>query len=154
MKIEPLSDHKNLISEIAELHQAEWVHFDPDFTIDKRKTAIKNAARHEGIPSIFVAIENTEFCGSAALVEQDLETHPELSPWLSAVFVKERWRGRGVAKSLVQYCECEAKKAGVQKLYLSTEFASKLYESLGWQTIERCLYKGVQVDVMCKEFGS
>lgn len=153
MKIEPLRYHMNLIGEIATLHQAEWVHFDSDFTVETRVAALTNVAGHEKIPSIFVAIENSEFCGSAALVEQDMDNHPELSPWLAAVFVKEAWRGRGVAKSLVQYCEREAKNSGIRKLYLFTEFASKLYSSLGWKTIESCLYKGVEVDVMCREFG-
>ncbi len=74
MVIKSLSDHKYLVSEIAELHQAEWVHLDPNFTIDQRKAALTNAAGQEGIPCIFVAIESTEFCGSAALVERDLET--------------------------------------------------------------------------------
>ncbi len=154
MKIEPLRLHMNLIEEIARLHQAEWVHFDPDLTVEARVVALTNAAGDEGIPSVFVAIENSKFCGSAALVEQDMENHPELSPWLAAVFVKEAWRGRGIAKSLIQYCEREAQRAGICRLYLSTEFASKLYASLGWKTIESCLYKGVDVDVMCKEFGS
>jgi len=144
----------NLISEIATLHQAEWAHFDPDFTVEARVAALTHIAEHEGIPAIFVAIENSEFCGSAALVEQDMDNHPELSPWLAAVFVKKVWRGRSIAKSLVQYCEREAQNAGIRKLYLFTEFASKLYASLGWKSIESCFYKGVKIDVMCRELGS
>ena len=154
MEIVPVSDHMSLISEMAALHQAEWAHFDPNLTVEARIAALVDVAGNEGVPSIFVAIENSEFCGSAALVEQDMDSHPELGPWLAAVFVKEKWRGRGIAKSLVQYCESEAKKSGIERLYLFTEFASELYVNLGWQMIERCIYKGVHVDVMCKEFAS
>ncbi len=144
----------NLLDEIARLHQAEWAHLDPGFTLEDRVAALTDLAGQEGIPSIFVAINESEFCGSAALVEQDMDSHPEMGPWLTAVFVKEAWRGQGIARSLVQYGEREAKNAALPELYLYTEFASELYASLGWKTIETCLYKGIEVDVMRQEFGA
>lgn len=151
MNIVPLADHMTFVDKIAQLHQAEWAHIDRSLTLASRRAALKEAAGREGIPSIYVAIDNDEFIGSAALVGQDLDTHLELGPWLSAVFVKESWRTRGIATLLVERCEAEAKKAGVQKLYLSTEVASGLYEKLGWKTIESCTYKGVKFHVMCKD---
>ncbi|MBB6521218.1 GNAT family N-acetyltransferase [Pseudoteredinibacter isoporae] len=154
MNIEPLADHKHLIPEIAELHQSEWEHLNPAVTIEKRIASINRAATPQGIPSIFIALEDSEFCGSAALVQQDLETHPELSPWLAAVYVKENWRKQGIATSLVQHCEREAQLAGIKKLYLYTEFATQLYASLGWKVLERLTHRGIEIDLMCKDFGS
>lgn len=154
MNIAPLSDHMSFVDEIAQVHQAEWAHLDRGLTLESRKAALKSAAGREGIPSVYVAIDSDEFIGSAALVDQDLDTHLELSPWLSAVFVKEEFRTRGIATLLVERCEAEAKKIGIHKLYLSTESASGLYEKLGWQTIESCIYKGAKVHVMYKDFAS
>ncbi len=154
MKIAPLRNHMDLINEIAALHQAEWAHFDPDFTVETRTAALTQIAAHAGIPSIYVATEKSALCGTAALVEHDMDDHPELSPWLSAVFVKEAWRGRGIAKALVRHCEQKAHHAGAEKLYLFTEFAAKLYATLGWKTLERCYYKGTEVEVMFKELGA
>ena len=68
--------------------------------------------------------------------------------------VEESWRNQGIASLLVDRCDAEARKAGVGKIYLSTEFASGLYEKLGWEFFERCVYKGIELDVMCKEFTS
>ena len=142
------------VDEIAQLHQAEWSHLSSLPTVDARKTALTNAAGREGVPSIYIAYKNNELIGSAALIEHDLDTHPELTPWLAAVFVKEKWRGSGVATLLVDRCEMEAKRIGVKTLYLSTEFATKLYAKLGWEIIERCQYKGAELDVMCKNLSS
>ncbi len=153
MKIEALVNHKHLIPEIAELHQREWEHLNPALTVEKRIASINQAATTQGIPSIFIALEHSEFCGSAALVQQGLETHPELSPWLAAVYVKENWRKQGIATSLVRHCEREAKLAGIKKLYLYTEFATQLYAGLGWKVLERRIYKGIEIDLMCKDLG-
>ena len=154
MNIAPLSRHMTFVDEIACLHQAEWAHLSSLLTAEARKNALKNAAGTEGIPSIYVAYKVNEFIGSAALIEHDLDTHCELGPWLAAVFVKEKWRGNGVASSLIGHCENEAKRMGVKTLYLSTQFATQLYVGLGWGTIERCQYKGVELDVMCKTLSS
>ena len=154
MNITSLADCMTYVSEISQLHHAEWERMDRSLTLESRTDALKAAAGKEGIPSVFVATNGNEFVGSAALVEQDLDTHKDLGPWLSAVFVKESWRNQGVASLLVERCEAEAKKAGVGKIYLSTEFASGLYKKLGWEFVERCVYRGVELDVMCREFTS
>lgn len=154
MKIVPLADHMTYIDEIAQLHQAEWAHMDRSLTLERRRKALTEAAGQESIPSIYIAVDNYELIGSAAIVEQDLDTHLELGPWISAVFVKEHWRTQGIATKLIERCENEAKKSGAKRLYLSTELASGLYEKLGWHTIEICMYKGVTVHVMCKSIAS
>ena len=154
MKISPLRDHMSFIDEIAELHHSEWAHLSPGLTLEARKTALRNSAIREGMPTIYLAYEGDEFIGSAALIDHDMDTHPELSPWLAAVFVKERWRGQGIATLLVKHCETKASRASIEKLYLFTEFASQLYAKLGWESVERCKYKGVEVDVMCKTLAS
>ncbi len=151
VEIVNLADHLSYITEIAELHHAEWQHLDASFTVERRKTALEDAARREGIPSVYIAINNREFVGSAALVEHDMRSYrPNLTPWLAAVFVREGWRGKGIASQLVSYCEAKAAQATVLELYLYTEFASGLYSKLGWETIESCDYKGFKVDIMSK----
>ena len=154
MEIAPLSDYMEFVDEIAQLHQAEWAHLSSLQTVKDRKNALENAAGREGVPSIYIAYENNEFIGSVALIEHDLDTHLELSPWLAAVFVKEKWRGQGIATLLVSHCEAEAKRIGVKELYLSTEFATQLYANLGWRAIERCEYRGIELDVMSKKLAS
>lgn len=139
---------------MAELHHSEWKHLNPSLTLEGRIEAISKAAGQEGIPSIFVAVSGSQLIGSAALVQNDMDTKPDLSPWMAAVYVIESFRHHGIATELVARCEAEAVRSNADIWYLYTEFASKLYKKLGWCHLERCEYKGVTVDVMCKQIGS
>ena len=154
MEIVPLADKREFIAELAELHHAEWTHLNPSLTLEGRTEAIAGSAGREGIPSIFIATSRGQLIGSAALVQNDMDTKPNLSPWLAAVYVREGFRHKGIATKLIARCEDEAVRSNADAWYLYTEFASRLYEKLGWVHIERCEYKGVSVDVMCKQIAS
>ncbi|MEC4766361.1 GNAT family N-acetyltransferase [Halomonas sp. CUBES01] len=154
MEIVPLADKREFIAELAELHHAEWKHLNPSLTLQGRAEAISDAAERESIPSIFIAMSGRQLVGSAALVQNDMDTKPDLSPWLAAVYVKESFRHHGIATELISRCEDEAIRSNADTWYLYTEFASKLYEKLGWRHLERCEYKGVKVDVMYKQIAS
>lgn len=146
-----LADKKEFIQELAQLHHSEWRHLSPSLTLEKRIDAISKAANPAGIPSIFIVVSGGKLLGSAALIEHDMDSKPDLTPWLAGVYVKKEFRHQGIAKKLVAYCEKEAMRSNVKYLYLYTQFASVLYESLGWLHMERCLYKGVVVDLMYKQ---
>lgn len=88
MEIVTLADNKEFIAELAELHHAEWKHLNPSLTLEGRAEKIVKAAEREGIPSIFIAVSGSQLVGSAALVDNDMDTKPNLSPWLAAVYVK------------------------------------------------------------------
>ena len=154
MEIFPLADKKEFIAELVELHHAAWKHLNPSLTLDGRAEAIAEAAGREGIPSIFIAVSGNQLVGSAALVQNDMDTKPDLTPWLAAVYVKEAFRHQGVATDLIARCEIEAARSNASVWYLYTELASGLYEKLGWRHLERCEYKGVTVDVMRKQITS
>ena len=77
-----------------------------------------------------------------------METHPELSPWLSGVYVSLAWRGRGVGTALVRAATQRAASLGVRRLYLYTERAPQFYERLSWRELSRELYHGLPVIVM------
>lgn len=153
MKIVPLAENKAFIAELAELHHAAWQHLNPALTLEGRAKAIAKAAKLEGIPSIFIAVSGDQLMGSAAIVQNDMVTKPDLSPWLAAVYVKEAFRQQGVARKLIARCEAEAVRSNAKTWYLYTEFASTLYEKIGWRHLDRCEYKGVTVDVMCKQIA-
>ncbi len=87
----------------------------------------------EGPTACFVAFEGGEPAGTASLVRQDLESRPDLSPWLAGVFVAPGFRGRGLATRLVRHVEAHAAAAGIPALWLYTAAADGLYARLGWQ---------------------
>lgn len=154
MGIIPLAHRPEYIEEIAKLHHEEWSHLNASLTLKERIAALKNAARVSGIPSIYIALLKEELAGSAAIIENDMGSMPYLSPWLAAVYVKESFRKQGIATQLIARCVEEAVQSESKGLYLYTVFAGRFYEKLGWCQLERCEYRGVEVDVMRKPIAS
>ena len=150
MKIEYLADHPEFIPELAALHFAEWSYLNPGESLEGKAEYLRDNCGRNGVPTFVIAIEGTRLIGSASLIAQDMDDRPDLTPWLADVFVKPEYRGQGVATSLIQRIEAEAKYAGIRKLYLYTPDAADLYRRLGWNTVETCMYKGVDVVIMAK----
>jgi N-acetylglutamate synthase-like GNAT family acetyltransferase len=86
------------------------------------------------------------------LVAHDMDSRPQLTPWLAGVFVEPQCRGKGIGSALVRRIEAEARSLGVSTLYLYTPHTEFLYERLGWSVIERCEYH-TNVVVMSKELA-
>lgn len=85
----------------------------------------------------FVLLEDGEPAGTASLTVEDLETRPDLTPWLAGVFVRPECRGRGHASALVRAVEAHARAHGIATLWLYTGHAARLYAGLGWREISR-----------------
>ena len=152
MKIDFLSDHMKFVPELAELHFNEWHHLSPDSTLEERAAKLREMAQSDEMPSMVVAVESGTLVGSAALVYEDMKTRKDLSPWLASVFVKPQFRKSGIATRLVNHIEAEAKRHGIDKLFLYTEHARDLYLKLGWHDLDACEYQGVNVSIMYKQF--
>ncbi len=88
------------------------------------------------LPVTLVAHTGSIALGMASLWTQDPPARPDLTPWLASVYVHPFHRGRGIAQTLVQGIEDEARRRGFMALYLVTEDASGLYQKLGWRTLE------------------
>ena len=154
MKIDFLGNHQNLLPELAKLHFSEWKHLSPDKTLDDRILKLRQMAQSSDVPFVVVAIDNNQLIGSAALVNEDMKTRKDLSPWLASVFVKPGFRKNGIGTELVRHIEDEAKRLGIKKLFLFTEHARNLYSKLGWYDLEECEYEGVNVAIMSKQIAT
>lgn len=154
MQIEYLADHPSLIPELARLNFEQWGHFRPSETLEDRTRRLEASCGRGGVPSVVVALEDGALCGAAMLVAHDMDTRPELTPWLAGVYVVASCRGRGYGSALVRRIESEASAIGVRRLYLYTPDAMGLYAPLGWEVDERCEYLGQDVAVMSKPLGA
>lgn len=150
MLIEYLADEPLLIPELARLHHAQWGHLRPDETLPQRTRRLEACCGRGGVPTVFVAVEGGELRGSAMLIAHDMDTRPDLTPWLAGVYVVDAYRGRGYGSALVQRVEAEASALGVERLYLYTPDAEDFYARLGWAHDHRCTYLGQKVAVMSK----
>ena len=153
MQIEYLADYPAHISELARLHFEEWSYLRPEESLEGRIARLRSSCGSNAIPSVVVALEDGELLGSAMLLAHDMDSHPQLTPWLAGVFVKPQYRGNGIGSALVKRIEAEAHSLRVSTLYLYTPHSESLYERLGWSVMERCEYRKTNVVVMLKELA-
>jgi predicted N-acetyltransferase YhbS len=114
-------------------------------------TTLRGRAYRDRIPTTLVAMAGDEPIGSVSIVERDMTTHPDLGPWLAAVYVEPLFRGRGVGSELVQRAVRRAAELGAKRVYLYTDDAPAFYERLGWSTVSHENYEGHQVVIMAFE---
>lgn len=148
LRIEPAADHPDLIPRLGRWHWQEWGHHDPGGSLESWTEALRARTCRDRVPATFIAFEDTRPVGSAALVEHDMDTRRDLGPWLAGVFVLPDCRGRGIASALCCHAAEAARGFGVTRLYLYTNGAERLYESLGWHPFGREPYEGRTVTLM------
>jgi GNAT superfamily N-acetyltransferase len=164
--IDYLAHCPELIDELARLSWKEW----QDIYEQRKQTlehSVKNyrermntdrlpltlVAVRAGPPSIELGLAGnygaaSELVGMVSLKFHDMDTRPDLDPWLGGLFVLPEWRNRGVGTMLMNRATEEARRLNVSRLYLWTHTAEGLYHKLGWQVVERTNYFGKEAVVM------
>jgi len=143
-----LQDTPEFIPTIAAWHHAEWAVLNPGQTLEQRIERMGRYLSDDVMPRMFVWVEDNQVLGTAAFVQSDMDTRPELSPWLASVYVKAESRGKGIAAALVQRVVSHAAAAGFPELFLFTPSKEHYYAKLGWQTLFREDYHGQRETVM------
>ena len=151
MQIDYLADHPLLVPQLARVHFEQWGYLRPNETLQDRTRRLEACCGRGSVPSVVVALLDGTLCGSAMLVAHDMETRPDLTPWLAGVYVVPAYRGRGYASALVQRVESEAASLGVRRLHLYTPDAVDFYSRLGWAVDLHSEYLGQEVALMSKE---
>ena len=148
MHIDSIADHLERVDLIARWYYDEWGHLDPEGSLESWTKGLR-----ERIPTTYVALEGETPLGSVTLTEHDMLTRPDLSPWLSGMYVIPERRGQGIGGALVRHAVNQAAGMGVERLYLYTHPARDFYRKLGWQDLEEDVYEGRRVTIMTIETG-
>lgn len=154
MRIDPLSKNREWIPRLARWHHEQWAAFNPGEILADRVARLEAQADGNDLPLTWVALEKDVLLGSASLVRSDMETRPELSPWLASVFVAPEHRNRGIGGGLVRSVMGEAAARGFPRLYLFTPDRDPFYARLGWSVREKLEYHGEVVSLMSLELGA
>jgi len=148
MRILDLKQVPHFLPTLAEWHQAQWSYLNPGENLHHRITRMQDYLNEDFIPSTFVAIEDT-LVGSAAIVAHDMETRPELGPWLASVYIAPAYRHRGVASALIEHVKQQALQHDIRELFLFTPDALvAFYLQRGWQLVEATTYRGSRVTIL------
>ena len=94
--------------------------------------------------------EDNNLLGFASLIEHDMETHLDLSPWLAALYVLSEHRRKGIGEVLAKRIIIEAKKLNIKQIFLFTSIGFKVdfYSKIGWMPIKTVKYKGTDAVIM------
>lgn len=153
MEIINLKLKPDLIPILAKWHHDEWKYLNPSLTLQGRIKKMQSYFNDSAIPSTFVAINKTTVLGSAALIDSDMDTHPELSPWLASVYVDPPYRKQEVGSRLVNHLLKFSKGLNIGALYLFTPDRLSFYQKLGWTILNKEPYRGQTVWVMAYVFN-
>jgi GNAT superfamily N-acetyltransferase len=153
MRFEYLADHPERVPELAQLHFQQWGYLRPEESLETRTRRLRSYCGHAAIPTVIIALDGEELCGSAMLIPHEVDDRPDLTPWLDGVFVAPAFRRQGVAFALVERIVAEARSLGIGALYLYTSDAQSFYSRLGWRVIETRELRGEKVSVMSIEIA-
>ncbi|NIP71863.1 MAG: GNAT family N-acetyltransferase [Gammaproteobacteria bacterium] len=146
--IDHLGDHPGSIPQLAQWHHEEWSTLNPGGTVKQRIKSLSWHLAQGQIPATYVAVLEGAVVGSASLIERDMAAYIQLSPWLAGVYVAPAYRRRGIGSALVRRVADEAAGFGITTLYLFTPGRERFYRRLGWEVLERTVYRRHRVAVM------
>lgn len=140
------------IPQLAGWHHEQWAELNPGRTLTQRIVDMQAYLGESFVPSTYIAHVDGVLAGSAAIIDCDMDTRADLTPWLASVFVSPPFRRQGVGTRLVRHVMDQARQADVATLYLFTPDQAAFYQRLGWQTLSRDVYRGHQVTLMSVDF--
>jgi N-acetylglutamate synthase-like GNAT family acetyltransferase len=143
-----LADFPGDVDAIASWLHAEWGWFTPGSTLEDRREKLARHLNRDVLPLAIVARQNGRPVGTAALRVNDMDSRPNLTPWLASVYVRPSCRGRGLGTELITRIEREALRLGFDRLYLVTFDGAAFYAARGWTIHERTSYRTEPVVVM------
>ena len=148
--IDYLANCPELTDELARLSFLEWQH-----VYQQRKQTLEHVVKNyrermntDRLPLTLVALQASELVGMVSLKFHDMDTRPDLDPWLGGLLVLPEWRNRGLGTTLMRRATEEARRLNISRLYLWTHTAERLYHNLGWQVVERTKYFDKEAVVM------
>lgn len=103
----------------------------------------------DGLPMHVIAIRGDKVVGFGALKLREMKICEDREHWLGSLYVPPEQRGRGIASGLIEEIVRRGRERGVTFLSLQTErLDGGLYSKIGWTSVEKVHYKGLEVLVM------
>ena len=135
---------------LARWHHEEWATRTPHLSLEDRIARFEARASRNQIPTAFAAVLDSRVVGVACLVEHDMDTRKDLTPWLASVLVAPSYRGRGIGSALSERAVEEARALDVSRLFLFTFDKQSFYSRLGWSAVEQMEYLGAPATIMVR----
>lgn len=136
MEIIKLEDSNNYIFDKICEWNYNWWGIRNNNTYEEVKCYLEHSLCKDRIPQTYVALVDNQPVGMYQIsMSDDLETRPDIYPWLVNVYVDENFRGKGICREMMNTVSKNAKKLNLTELFLYTKY-SGLYEKFGWKFVE------------------
>lgn len=132
MKVMNLRNSPELMDEAIHYFQMVWA---TDASMKVYEDCIKHSITTTSpIPHWYILMDGDEIIGCIGLITNDFVSRMDLWPYICALYIDEKHRGKALSKLLIDACKEDAKKAGFEKIYLCTDHIG-LYEKFGFKHI-------------------
>lgn len=98
-----------------------------------------------GWETMFAAMEDEKIIGMASVMKEDYYPLPEISPWVSSVFVSEEYRGLRVSEKLIAAANDYLREQGFDRSYIPSCHVG-LYERFGYSYVRDIVNYGGTAD--------
>ena len=95
--------------------------------------------------TMFAAVSDGNIVGMASVMKTDYYPIPEVFPWVSCIFVTEKFRGRRISGELIACANRYLKQLGFARSYIPSGF-SGLYEHYGYEYLRDIVNYGGGTD--------
>ena len=140
---------------------SEWFHSKWGVPADVYLNSIEECQKRKNkVPQWYVVLDGEKIVAGMGVIENDFHERKDLTPNICAVFTEEEYRGRGLAKMLLDFVCHDMAELGFPVLYLITSHTS-FYEKCGWdffcEVKEDCgktarMYRHISYKALLKSF--
>lgn len=95
--------------------------------------------------AIFAALDGETICGYCTLMEYDYYPENRYHPWISSMFVDEKYRGHRLSEKLISAAEAYARSVGFEYAYIPSDITG-LYEKYGYELVDTLVNYGGDTD--------
>lgn len=104
-----------------------------------------------GWETVFAALDGDAICGYCTLAEFDYYPENRYHPWISSMFVDEKYRGYRLSGLLIAAAEARAREIGFEYAYIPSDMTG-FYEKYGYEKIDSLVnYDGDTDDIFRKK---
>jgi GNAT superfamily N-acetyltransferase len=132
MTIELLADNTEILPTLVDWYEREWSAYYGADGPGNAQADLASRCNRDSIPIGFVAKENDQLAGVAAL---DLDAATSLTPSVVGLLVADEFRRRGVASRLLKSATRFAEGLGHRQVYISTTLLGDHLLRNGWRWI-------------------
>ncbi len=126
----------------------QMIHFVEKFSWEDVKEHLLHVLRtweYTDWETPFVAMVDGEIVGMVSIMKTDYYPLIEIYPWVSSVFVAEKYRGYRISEKLISFANEYAKECGFDRTYIPSEHVG-LYEKYGYHYLKDIVNYGNGID--------